>query len=170
VTFTRWAAATVLLSAAAAWAGPEVLKNIRYRAVTLAHEERKQFKIPDVERLTASSGMCLEETLDVEETQTLIIGATCEGVRTSMVWLKDGTRIHMLACAEGAMLNPDLKKLRMKLQSELKPWKSATACVRNGRVELWGWVEEKSDQEKIAKIANKHAYEKVANKVELVEP
>jgi hypothetical protein len=167
----RGAAALLLLvSAAAAWAAPEVLKGLRYRAVTLAHEERKQFKIPDVERLTASSGMCLEETLDVEETQTLIISATCEGVRTSMVWLKDGTRIHMLACAEGAVLNPELKKLRVKLQAALKPWKSTTACVRNGRVELWGWVEEADDKEKIAAIAKKHDYEKVANKVELVEP
>jgi len=138
--------------------------------VTLAHAERKQFKIPDVERLTASSGLCLEETLDVEETQTLIISATCEGVRTSMVWLKDGTRIHMLACAEGEVVKAELKKLRTKLQAELKKWKSATACVRGNRVELWGWVEEPSDQEKIAKIAGKYDFEKVVNKVELVEP
>ena len=166
----RAVGAVVLLAAAAAWAGPEVLKGVRFRAVTLAHEERKQFKIPDVERLTASSGMCLEETLDVEETQTLIISATCEGVRTSMVWLKDGTRIHMLACAEGAGVKPELKKLRLKLQGELKAWKSATACVRNGRVELWGWVEEPDDKEKISQIAAKYDYEKVVNKVELVEP
>ena len=164
------AALLLTLTATSAWAGPEVLKNLRYRAVTLAHAERKQFKIPDVERLTASSGLCLEETLDVEETQTLIISATCEGVRTSMVWLKDGTRIHMLACAEGNVLSPELLKLRKKLQVELKPWKSATACVRNGRVELWGWVENTEAQEKISKIARKYEYEKVANKVELVEP
>ena len=163
-------AALVLLLAATAWAGPEILKGVRFRAVTLAHEERKQFKIPDVERLTASSGMCLEETLDVEETQTLIISATCEGVRTSMVWLKDGTRINMLACAEGAVMKPELKKLRTKLQGELKAWKSATACVRNNRVELWGWVEEPDDKEKIAAIAGKYDLEKVVNKVELVEP
>lgn len=166
----RAVAAVVLLAATAAWAGPEVLKGVRFRAVTLAHEEHKQFKIPDVERLTASSGMCLEETLDVEETQTLIISATCEGVRTSMVWLKDGTRIHMLACAEGAAVKPELKKLRVKLQGELKAWKSATACIRNGRVELWGWVEEPDDKEKVAQIAAKYDFEKVVNKVELVEP
>lgn len=158
------------VAAAAAWAGPELLKGVRYRAVTLAHEERKHFKIPDVERLTASSGACLEESLDVEETQTLVISATCAGVRTSMVWLKDGTRIHMLACAEAGALKPELKKLRVKLQGELKKWKSATACVRNNRVELWGWVEEASDQEKIAALAAKYDVEKVVNKVELVEP
>lgn len=167
---TRWLAALMLLAAATARAGPEILKGVRYRAVTLAHEEHKQFKIPDVERLTASSGLCLEETLDVEETQTLIISATCEGVRTSMVWLKDGTRINMLACAEGVVLNPALKKLRARLQAELKPWKSATACVRNGRVELWGWVEEPDDKDRVAKIAAKYDFEKVVNKVELVEP
>jgi hypothetical protein len=166
----RTLAALVLLAAGSAWAGPEILKGVRYRAVTLAHEERKLFKIPDVERLTASSGLCLEETLDVEETQTLIISATCAGVRTSMVWLKDGTRIHMLACAEGAQLKPELKKLRAKLQAELKSWKSATACVRGGRVELWGWVEEPNDKERIEKIAAKYDVEKVVNKVELVEP
>ena len=166
----RGLAAGLWLIAATAWAGPEVLKGVRFRAVTLAHEERKQFKIPDVERLTASSGMCLEETLDVEETQTLIISASCEGVRTSMVWLKDGTRIHMLACAEGPVLKPELKKLRTKLLGELKKWKSATACVRNGRVELWGWALEPDDKDRIAAIASKYDVEKVVNKVELVEP
>lgn len=167
---SRAVALAVLGAAATAWAGPEVLKGLRFRAVTLAHEERKLFKVPDVERLTASSGMCLEETLDVEETQTLIISATCEGVRTSMVWLKDGTRISMLACAEGAVLDPGLKKLRVKLQTALKPWKSATACIRNGRVELWGWVESPEDKEKVEGIAKKYDFEKVVNKVEFVEP
>ena len=162
--------ALLLLAASPAAAGPEVLKGVRYRAVTLAHDERKQFKIPDVDRLTASTGLCLEESLDVEETGTLIITASCAGVRTSMVWLKDGTRIHMLACAEDPVLNPELKKLRLKLQGELKAWKSATACVRNGRVELWGWIEEPDDKDKIAKIASKYDVEKVVNKVELVEP
>ena len=166
----RWPAALWLLASTGAWGAPEVLKGIRFRAVTLAHLERKQFKIPEVERLTASSGLCLEESLDVEETQTLIIAASCEGVRTSMVWLKDGTRIHILACAEGAEPRPELKKAREKLQSELKGWKSATACVRDGHVELWGWVEAPADLERLVKIAAKYDFGKVLNKVELVEP
>jgi len=166
----RGVVAAVLVVAAVAFAAaPEVLKGLRYRAVTLAFEERKLFKIPDVDRLTASSGMCLEESLDIEESQTLAISATCEGLRTSMVWLKDGTRIHMLACAEGQVMRPELKKLRAKLQGELKRWKSATACIRNGRVELWGWVEEPEDRDKVAAIAAKYDAERVVNKVELVE-
>ena len=161
--------AALLLVGAAAWAGPEVLVGVRYRAVTIGFEENKSFKVPDVERITASSGACLEETLDVEETQTLIITAACEGVRTSMVWLKDGTRIHMLACAEDRELKPELKKLRTRLQGELKAWKSATACVRNGRVELWGWVEKQEDKDRIVTLAQKYG-EKVLDKVEYVEP
>ena len=161
--------AVLLLVGAAAWAGPEVLVGVRYRAVTISFEENKSFKVPGVERITASSGACLEETLDVEETQTLIITATCDGVRTSMVWLKDGTRIHMLACAEDKELKPELRKLRTKLQGELKAWKSATACVRNGRVELWGWVEKPEDKDKVAALALKHG-EKVLDKVEYIEP
>lgn len=163
-------AVLVALAATTAWAAPEVLQGVRYRAVTLAHGERKSFKIPDVDRVTGSSGACLEETLDLEETQTLVITASCEGMRTSMVWLKDGTRIHMLACSEGAAVPPALKKLRTKLQGDLKKWKSATACVRNGRVELWGWVEQPEDKDKIAALAGKYDSEKVVNKVELIEP
>lgn len=151
-------------------ADPEVLERISFRAVTLGKDQRRHFKIPQVERVTASSGACLEETLDIDQTQTLIITATCEGLRTSMVWLKDGTRIHILACAEGAVLKPELKKLREKLQKELKSWKSATACVRNGRVELWGWILNPDHKEQIAKIVAKYDPEKVVNKVELVEP
>lgn len=166
----RLLGAALLLVGAAAWAGPEVLVGVRYRAVTIAFEENKSFKVPGVERITASSGACLEESLDVEETQTLIITAACEGVRTSMVWLKDGTRIHMLACAEDRELKPALKKLRTVLQGELKAWKSATACVKNGRVELWGWVEKQEDKDRIAALAVKHGFEKVLDKVELVEP
>ena len=150
-------------------AAPEVLKDVRFRAVTLAPGERKQFKIPEVDRLTASSGQCLEETLDVEETQTLVLVAACEGVRTSMVWLKDGTRIHILACAEGPELKSELKKLRTALQGALKKWKSATACVRNGRVELWGWVEAPKDKDRIADIVATYDREKVVNKVEWIE-
>lgn len=157
------------LVAATAWAAPEVLKGIRYRAVTLAHEERKMFKIPDVEKVTGSSGACLEETLDLEETQTLVITATCESVRTSMVWLKDGTRIHMLACAEASAVRPDLKKLRVKWQGELKKWKSTTACVRNGRVELHGWVESAADRDKLQAMVEKQDPTKLVNKVELID-
>lgn len=163
------AAAVVLAGWVASAGGPEVLKGVRYRAVTLAASERKLFKIPDVDRVTGSSGACLEETLDLEETETLAITATCESVRTSMVWLKDGTRIHMLACSEAATVSAPLKKLRAKLQGDLKKWKSTTACVRNGRVELWGWVEHPADRDKIAALVEKQDPAQVVNKVELIE-
>ena len=52
-------------------------------SVTLQPGESKQFKIPEVERLTASSGACLEEALDTEEEHTLVITAKCGGVRTT---------------------------------------------------------------------------------------
>ncbi len=166
----RPAVALLLLAAAWAWAGgPEVLVGVRFRAVTIPIGDSRSFKVPGVERITAASGACLEETLDIEETQTLVLTAACEGVRTSMVWLKDGTRIHMLACAEDREPTPELKKLRAKLQGELKGWKSATACVKNGRVELWGWVEKQEDKDKVSALALKHG-DKVLDKVEYVEP
>ena len=161
--------ASVIVVVLLAAGGPEVLKGIRYRAVTLANGERKLFKIPDVERVTGSWGACLEETVDLEETETLAITATCESMRTSMVWLKDGTRIHMLACAEGPSVSAPMKKLRAKLQGDLKKWKSTTACVRNGRVELWGWVESPADRDRIAALMEKQDPSKVVNKVELIE-
>lgn len=158
----------VALLGAVAWAAPEVLKGVQYRAVTLAPDEKKSFKIPGVERLTASSGDCLEESLDVEETETLIITAVCGGIRTSLVWLKDGTRIHMMACAEERDARSDLKKLRADVQKKLKS-KSATACVRNGRVEMWGWTGDKAEKERIAELSQKLGVEKVVDKVELLE-
>jgi hypothetical protein len=164
------AALAVLLASAAVWAAPELLKGVRYRAVTLAPEERKLFTIPEADRVTASSGACLEEALDVENTHTLIITASCEGLRTSMVWLKDGSRIAVLACAEASQTSPELKKLRLKVQGDLKGWKSATACVRNGVVQMWGWVESQEDKDRIARLVEKYGPEKVADKVEYVEP
>ncbi len=150
-------ALATLLFSLSALAGEklEVLTDVKFRAVTLQPGESKQFKIPEVERLTASSGACLEESLDTEEEHTLVITAKCGGVRTSMVWLKGGERIQMLACAEGTESTAAAKKLRAKAQAELKGYKSVTACARYGRVELLGWVEQQADKDKLAKLAQK---------------
>ncbi|MFT3840459.1 MAG: hypothetical protein QM723_25950 [Myxococcaceae bacterium] len=143
----------------------EVLTTERFRAVTLTPGESKQFKIPEVDRLTANSGNCLEESLDTEEEHTLVITAKCGGVRTSMVWLKNGEKIQMLACAEDDHSTPAAKKLRAKLQTELKAYKSVTPCARYGRVELLGWVEKQTDIDKISAIAIKNDAD---DKVELL--
>jgi hypothetical protein len=143
----------------------EVLTTERFRAITLTPGESKQFKIPEVERLTANSGTCLEESLDTEEEHTLVITAKCGGVRTSMVWLKGGEKIQMLACAEDDKSTAEAKKLRAKLQPLLKAYKSVTACARYGRVELLGWVEKQTDLDKISAIATKNDAD---DKVELL--
>ena len=59
--------------AVTAWAAPEILKGVRYRAVTLAHEERKQFKIPEVERLQAVQN----------ESGRAVTGSCCKYLRKS---------------------------------------------------------------------------------------
>jgi len=159
------ALAIVLWALPALAGGPELLTGVKFRAVTLQPGESKQFKIPDVERLTASSGACLEESLDTEEEHTLVITARCGGVRTSMVWRADGTRIQMLACAEDEKSTPAAKKLRAKLQGELKAYKMVTACARYGRVELLGWVDSQAEVEKLTTLAAKHDAD---DKVELL--
>jgi hypothetical protein len=146
----------------------EVLKGVRYRAVTLAPAERKRFRVPDLDRVTASSGQCVEEGMDLEEPETFWLDGTCGGVRTAMVWLKDGTRISVLACAEEAKQSAKLVKLRTRAQSEVKGWRSVTACVREGRVELWGWVESEAELRQIQAIEHKLG-EDVRSRVEVIE-
>jgi hypothetical protein len=146
----------------------EVLQGVRYRAVTLAPNERKRFRVPMLERVTASSGQCIEEGMDVEEPETFWLDGTCSGVRTAMVWLTDGSRVTVLACAEGAGAPAKLVKLRAKAQAEVKGWRSVTACVREGAVELWGWVETEAELKKVRALERKLG-DDVHSKVELIE-
>lgn len=157
--------AVAMLSLGAA----EVLTG-EYRAVTLETGQRRQFRVPKLETITGSSGRCVEEGLEGEEPDTIWIEAACAGVRTSLVWKKDGTRVHVMACAEDVETRTgDQLKLRQKLQSELKSLKSVTACVRNGRVELWGWAMTTAEQTQLANLVKKHGLDAVKNNVELIK-
>lgn len=142
-----------------------------YRAVTLEVGQRKQFRVPKLETLTGSSGRCLEEGMDTGEPETIWVEASCGGVRTSLVWRKDGTRAHMMVCAEEVEgRSAEALKLRQKVQGELKALKSVTACVRNGRVELWGWVQTDEELKRLAALEKKHGMELVRNFAERVVP
>jgi hypothetical protein len=134
-----WAMAVFAVSNA------EVLSS-EYRAVTIETGQRRLFQVPNLGTVTGASGRCLEEGLDTEGFDTLWVEAQCSGIRTVIAWKKDGTRIHLMACGEDTEKRPpDLLKLRQKVQSELKGSKSMTACIRNGRVELWGWFINEAD-------------------------
>lgn len=148
---------------------PEVLQGVTHRAVTLEPGERRTFHIPDLNKVTASSGRCLEEGMDSEEPDTLFIEGTCSGVRTALAWRHDGVRIHVMACAEDSTRPASLLALRKTVQNELKGWKSATACVRNGHVELWGWVKTAAELKTFTALEKKYGLEKVRNFVELAE-
>ena len=133
-----------------------------YRAVTIEVGQRRQFRVQKLETITGSSGRCLEEGIDLEEPDSIWIEASCSGVRTSLVWKKDGTRVHVMACGEEVEnRNPALFKLRQKVQSELKGLKSATACVRNGRVEVWGWFTTEEEGKQLAAMEKKHGLEQL---------
>lgn len=152
-----------LLSLSAA----EVLSG-EYRAVTIEVGSRKQFRVPKLETVTGASGRCLEEGMDIEENESIWIEASCSGVRTSLVWKSDGTRIHVMACGEEVEgRDPTLFKLRQKLQGELKAHKSVTACVKNGRIELWGWVKGETDAAQVKALEKK--YSPVRSFVEMME-
>lgn len=140
-----------------------------YRAVTLDPGQRRLFRAPGLERVTGSSGICVAEGMDGSEPETFWVEGQCGGVRTSLVWLKDGTRLHVMACAEEADRTQRLVKLRQRLQGEVKELKSVTACVRNGKVELWGWVATEAQQKKVAALELKHGLDNVKNRVELIE-
>jgi len=146
----------------------EVLKE-DYRAVTLEPGGRVRFRVPDLEYVTGSSGRCIEEGLDSEEPETFFLEASCAGVRTSLAWKKGGTRVHVMACAEPEERTAEQVKLRKALQAQVKAWKSVTACVRNGRVELWGWVKTAADQKKLGALEAKYGLEKVRSFVEVIE-
>jgi hypothetical protein len=141
-----------------------------YRAVTIEVGSRKQFQVPKLETITGSSGRCLEEGMDMEVPDAIWIEASCSGVRTSLVWKKDGTRVHVMACGEEIENRPPaLYKLRQKLQNDLKAMKSVTACVRNGRVELWGWYRTDAEAAQLAAIVKKHGLDEVRSNVEKLE-
>ena len=134
----------------------EVLSG-EYRAVTLETGQRRIFRVPNLETITGSSGRCVEEGLDGETLEAIWIEASCEGVRTSMVWKKDGTRMHVMACAEDVATRTAAQlKLRQQVQREIKAHKSVTACVRNGRVEVWGWVQTQEEMAPFAALEKKH--------------
>ncbi len=146
----------------------ETLQGVKYRAVTLEPSQRKLFRVPNLERVTGASGRCIEEGIDLEHVESFWLEGTCSGVRTTLVWLNDGTRIHVMACAEEDR-TPALVKLRQKLQSDVKGWKSVTACVRNGMVELWGWVPEAADKKKLNALELKYGLDHVKDRVDVLE-
>ncbi len=149
-------------------AGVETL-DVPYRAVTLEPRERRAFRVPGLETLTASTGRCVEEGLESDQVQTIFLQASCSGVRTTLAWRKDGVRVHVMACAEGDDRPAALVTLRKAVQAELKALKgvkSVTACVRNGRVELWGWSASPQDQQKLTQLEKKYGLDQVRSFVE----
>ena len=138
-----------------------------YRAVTLEVGQRRQFRAPGLETVTGSSGRCVEEGMDQEEPETMWIEGSCAGLRTLLAWKKGGARMHVMACVEDPETRPpDALKLRQKLQGELKALKSVTPCVRNGRVELWGWAETDAQLAQVQALEKKHGLDRVRSFVE----
>ncbi len=131
----------------------ELLQGVSYRAVTLEPGQRRQFRVPGLERVTAASGRCVEEGLELDEPETFWLEASCSGVRTTLAWKKDGARVLVMACAEDTDRTSTQVKLRQRLQGELKGLKTVTACVRKAHVELWGWVETTADQQRVRAAA-----------------
>lgn len=159
-----------LIATTALWfalSAAESLGALQYRAVTIEPAQRLTFRVHELERVTAASGRCVEEGMDLEEPETFWLQASCSGVRTSFAWKKDGTRVHVMACAEDGKRTPELVKLRQKVQADLKAYKAVTACVRSGQVQLWGWALSPAERDKVAAIAKKHG-EAVENRVELI--
>lgn len=141
-----------------------------YRAVTMEVGQHRQFRVPKLETITGSSGKCLEEGMDSEEPDSIWIEASCAGVRTSLVWKKDGTRVHVMACAEDPETRtPALLKLRQKVQGELKGSKSVTACVRNGKIELWGWVKTEAEAAQLTALEKKYGLESLRSYAEKLQ-
>jgi hypothetical protein len=148
--------------------GTEVIDGT-YRAVTLEPHEHRAFRVPGLETVTASTGRCIEEGMESDQVQTLFLEATCGGVRTTLAWRKDGVRVHLMACAEADDRPAPLVALRKTVQAELKALKGVktmTACVRNGRVELWGWTASPEDLQKLTQLEKKHGLESVRSFVE----
>ncbi|MBL8949928.1 MAG: hypothetical protein JNK82_04065 [Myxococcaceae bacterium] len=147
---------SLVLSASAAWAAEPELLTGRYRALTLNPNERRELKAVGLERVTGSSGRCLEEGMALDSVHTMFVEAKCASVRTSMAWLDNGKRIHVLVCAEDESRPAATVKKRQKVQTELKAWKGVTACVQGNEIHLLGWVQNASEREKLAGIARKH--------------
>ena len=147
----------------------EVLTG-EYRAVTLEVGQHRQYRVAKLETVTGSSGRCIEEGMDSDEPEAIYIEASCSGVRTSLVWKTDGTRVHVMACAEDPTTRtPAQLKLRQKVQAELKGSKTVTACVRNGRVELWGWMVSDAEGAQLAALEKKYGLEQVRNFAERLQ-
>ncbi len=160
----RGVALLCFLVSLCAWADPETLTG-RYRAMTLSQSERKELRAVGLERVTASSGECLEEGMALDSVETMFVQATCPGVRTSIAWLKGSVRIHILMCSEPEDMPPPLVKLRAKAQREVKPYRGVTACVRGPEVHLLGWAATPSERAKLAAVAKKLG---LVDKVELL--
>ena len=160
---------TVLGAVALLWLGSAELLSGEYRAVMMEVGQHRQFRVPKLETITGSSGRCIEEGLDSEEPDSIWIEATCAGVRTSLVWKKDGTRVHVMACAEDPETRtPSQVKLRQKVQGELKGSKTVAACVRNGKVELWGWVKTDAEAALIASLEKKYGLDQLRSFAEKI--
>ncbi len=163
---TRLAAALLVLLSGAT----ETLVNVEYRAVTLEPGQRKGFRVPTLEKVTATSSTCVEEGMDLDQAETFWMQAACSGVRTAFAWRADGHRVYVMACAEDSAARPAaLVKLRQKVQVEAKLSKSQTACVRNGRVELWGWAKSAEEKAGLDQFVAKHA-DQVTSFVEVIDP
>jgi hypothetical protein len=145
-------------------ADPETLTT-RFRALTLNPGERRELRVPGLDRVTASSGNCLEEGVAPEAVETMFIATSCAGVRTSIVWLSNGKRVQVLFCAEDESRSAKAVKLRQKAQGQVKGSKSVTACVRGGEVHLLGWAQTPAEKQKLAAVAKKLG---LVDKVELL--
>ena len=141
-----------------------------YRAVTMEVGQHRQFRVPKLETITGSSGRCIEEGMDSEEPEAIWIEASCAGVRTSLVWKKDGSRVHVMACAEDPETRPPaLLKLRKQIERDLKGSKTVAACVRNGRVELWGWVKTDAEATLIGSLEKKYGLDSLRSFAEKIQ-
>lgn len=166
----RWAGRAALLLGALLLSGAAEPLTGDYRAITLEVGQRRQFRVQRLETVTGSSGRCVEEGMDSEEPESIWIEASCGGVRTSLVWRKDGTRVHVMACAE----DPETRtaeqlRLRQRVEKELKGLKSVTACVRGGRVELWGWVQTDAEAAQLKALEKRFGLDAVRNFAERLE-
>lgn len=145
---------SALVLAALLAAAPEELTG-RYRAITLGPAERRELHAAGLERVTGSSGRCLEEGMAPDSVETMFVEAKCAGVRTSIAWLKGNKRIHVLVCAEDQARSKAAVKLRERAQRELKGQPSVTACVRGDEVHLLGWAATASEREKLGAAAKR---------------
>jgi hypothetical protein len=147
-------------------ADPEVLKGGTYRAITIKAGERKLFKIPDLDRLTGSSGKCIEEGMADTDEHIIAISADCAGVRTTMAWLNDKRRVTLLVCAEKET-TPALEKQRSAIAKELRDISSVAVCIREKALWLHGWVFTDAQQARVRSISDKNPL--IENRVERPE-